>query len=137
MKAALELIRRGVDEILTEEDLIVKLKSKKQLLIKVGFDPTAPDLHLGHTVILNKMRHFQELGHKVVFLIGDFTGRIGDPSGKNKTRPTLDAEDLVNNAQTYADQVFKILDKQLTEIRFNSEWWFFDCDYRKSFLRNT
>jgi len=122
MKAALELIRRGVDEILTEEDLIVKLKSKKQLLIKVGFDPTAPDLHLGHTVILNKMRHFQELGHKVVFLIGDFTGRIGDPSGKNKTRPTLDAEDLVNNAQTYADQVFKILDKQLTEIRFNSEW---------------
>ena len=90
MKAALELIRRGVDEILTEEDLIVKLKSKKQLLIKVGFDPTAPDLHLGHTVILNKMRHFQELGHKVVFLIGDFTGRIGDPSGKNKTRPTLD-----------------------------------------------
>ena len=102
MKAALELIRRGVDEILTEEDLIAKLKSKKQLLIKVGFDPTAPDLHLGHTVILNKMRHFQELGHKVVFLIGDFTGRIGDPSGKNKTRPTLDAEDLVNNAQTYA-----------------------------------
>ena len=86
MKAALELIRRGVDEILTEEDLIAKLKSKKQLLIKVGFDPTAPDLHLGHTVILNKMRHFQELGHKVVFLIGDFTGRIGDPSGKNKTR---------------------------------------------------
>ena len=83
MKAALELIRRGVDEILTEEDLIAKLKSKKQLLIKVGFDPTAPDLHLGHTVILNKMRHFQELGHKVVFLIGDFTGRIGDPSGKN------------------------------------------------------
>ena len=79
MKAALELIRRGVDEILTEEDLIAKLKSKKQLLIKVGFDPTAPDLHLGHTVILNKMRHFQELGHKVVFLIGDFTGRIGDP----------------------------------------------------------
>ena len=122
MKAALELIRRGVDEILTEEDLIAKLESKKQLLIKVGFDPTAPDLHLGHTVILNKMRHFQELGHKVVFLIGDFTGRIGDPSGKNKTRPTLDAEDLVNNAQTYADQVFKILDKQLTEIRFNSEW---------------
>ncbi len=122
MKAALELIRRGVDEILTEEDLIAKLKSKKQLLIKVGFDPTAPDLHLGHTVILNKMRHFQELGHKVVFLIGDFTGRIGDPSGKNKTRPTLDAEDLVKNAQTYADQVFKILDKQLTEIRFNSEW---------------
>ena len=119
MKAALELIRRGVDEILTEEDLIAKLKSKKQLLIKVGFDPTAPDLHLGHTVILNKMRHFQELGHKVVFLIGDFTGRIGDPSGKNKTRPTLDAEDLVNNAQTYADQVFKILDKQLTEIRLS------------------
>ena len=107
MKAALELIRRGVDEILTEEDLIAKLKSKKQLLIKVGFDPTAPDLHLGHTVILNKMRHFQELGHKVVFLIGDFTGRIGDPSGKNKTRPTLDAEDkLPSGANTLNTCIF-------------------------------
>ena len=84
-----KLITRGIDEVLTEDDLTAKLESKKQLTVKVGFDPTAPDLHLGHTVILNKMRHFQELGHKVVFLIGDFTGRIGDPSGKNKTRPTL------------------------------------------------
>ena len=122
MKESLELIKRGIDEVLTEDDLVSKLKSKKQLLIKVGFDPTAPDLHLGHTVILNKMRHFQELGHKVVFLIGDFTGRIGDPSGKNKTRPSLDKEELEKNAKTYSDQVFKILDKDLTDIRFNSEW---------------
>ena len=122
MKESLELIKRGIDEVLTEDDLVSKLKSKKQLLIKVGFDPTAPDLHLGHTVILNKMRHFQELGHKVVFLIGDFTGRIGDPSGKNKTRPSLDKEELEKNAKTYSDQVFKILNKDLTDIRFNSEW---------------
>ena len=122
MKESLELIKRGIDEVLTEDDLVSKLKSKKQLNIKVGFDPTAPDLHLGHTVILNKMRHFQELGHKVVFLIGDFTGRIGDPSGKNKTRPSLDKEELEKNAKTYSDQVFKILNKDLTDIRFNSEW---------------
>ena len=122
MKESLELIKRGIDEVLTEDDLVSKLKSKKQLTIKVGFDPTAPDLHLGHTVILNKMRHFQDLGHKVVFLIGDFTGRIGDPSGKNKTRPSLDKEELENNAKTYSDQVFKILNKDLTDIRFNSEW---------------
>ena len=122
MKESLELIKRGIDEVLTEEDLVSKLKSKKQLTIKVGFDPTAPDLHLGHTVILNKMRHFQDLGHKVVFLIGDFTGRIGDPSGKNKTRPSLDKEELEKNAKTYSDQVFKILNKDLTDIRFNSEW---------------
>lgn len=122
MKESLELIKRGIDEVLTEDDLVSKLKSKKQLIIKVGFDPTAPDLHLGHTVILNKMRHFQELGHKVVFLIGDFTGRIGDPSGKNKTRPSLDKEELEKNAKTYSDQVFKILNKGLTDIRFNSEW---------------
>ena len=122
MKESLELIKRGTDEVLTEDDLVSKLKSKKQLIIKVGFDPTAPDLHLGHTVILNKMRHFQELGHKVVFLIGDFTGRIGDPSGKNKTRPSLDKEELEKNAKTYSDQVFKILNKDLTDIRFNSEW---------------
>jgi tyrosyl-tRNA synthetase len=122
MKESLELIKRGIDEVLTEDDLVSKLKSKKQLIIKVGFDPTAPDLHLGHTVILNKMRHFQELGHKVVFLIGDFTGRIGDPSGKNKTRPSLDKEELEKNAKTYSDQVFKILNKDLTDIRFNSEW---------------
>ena len=122
MKESLELIKRGIDEVLTEDDLVSKLKSKKQLTVKVGFDPTAPDLHLGHTVILNKMRHFQDLGHKVVFLIGDFTGRIGDPSGKNKTRPSLDKEELKKNAKTYSDQVFKILNKDLTDIRFNSEW---------------
>ena len=122
MKESLELIKRGIDEVLTEEDLVSKLKSKKQLTVKVGFDPTAPDLHLGHTVILNKMRHFQDLGHKVVFLIGDFTGQIGDPSGKNKTRPTLDEKELKENAKTYEKQVFKILKKDLTEVRFNSEW---------------
>ena len=122
MKESLELIKRGIDEVLTEDDLVSKLKTKKQLTVKVGFDPTAPDLHLGHTVILNKMRHFQDLGHKVVFLIGDFTGRIGDPSGKNKTRPSLDKEELEKNAKTYSDQVFKILNKDLTDIRFNSEW---------------
>mgnify|MGYP001479727849 FL=1 len=122
MKESLELITRGIDEVLTEDDLVSKLKSKKQLTIKVGFDPTAPDLHLGHTVILNKMRHFQDLGHKVVFLIGDFTGRIGDPSGKNKTRPSLDKKELEKNAKTYSEQVFKILNKHLTDIRFNSEW---------------
>ena len=122
MKESLELIKRGIDEVLTEDDLVSKLKSKKQLTVKVGFDPTAPDLHLGHTVILNKMRHFQNLGHKVVFLIGDFTGRIGDPSGKNKTRPSLDKKELEKNAKTYSDQVFKILNKDLTDIRFNSEW---------------
>ena len=92
-----KLITRGIEEVLTEDDLTAKLESKKQLTVKVGFDPTAPDLHLGHTVILNKMRHFQELGHKVVFLIGDFTGRIGDPSGKNKTRPTLQKKELKEN----------------------------------------
>ena len=122
MKESLELIKRGIDEVLTEDDLVSKLKSKKQLTVKVGLDPTAPDLHFGHTVILNKMRHFQDLGHKVVFLIGDFTGRIGDPSGKNKTRPSLDKEELEKNAKTYSDQVFKILNKDLTDIRFNSEW---------------
>jgi tyrosyl-tRNA synthetase len=122
MKEALKLIKRGTDEILTEADLKKKLDSGKQLVIKAGFDPTAPDLHLGHTVLLNKLRHFQELGHKVIFLIGDFTGQIGDPSGKNKTRPTLDAKELAENSKTYQKQVFKILKKELTEVRFNSEW---------------
>jgi tyrosyl-tRNA synthetase len=122
MDEALALIKRGTDEILTESDLKNKLESGKQLIIKAGFDPTAPDLHLGHTVLLNKLRHFQDLGHKVIFLIGDFTGQIGDPSGKNKTRPTLDAEELIENAKTYEKQVFKILKKELTEVRFNSEW---------------
>ena len=124
MDNALKLIKRGSDEILTESDLQKKLNSGKQLIVKAGFDPTAPDLHLGHTVLLNKLRHFQDLGHKVIFLIGDFTGRIGDPSGTNKTRPTLDAKDLEENAKTYEKQVFKILKKELTEVRFNSEW----CD---------
>ena len=124
MEDALKIINRGTDEILTETDLTKKLKSGKQLVIKAGFDPTAPDLHLGHTVLLNKLRHFQDLGHKVIFLIGDFTGRIGDPSGKNKTRPTLNSKDLIENAKTYEKQVFKILKKELTEIKFNSEW----CD---------
>ena len=124
MKDALKLIKRGADEILTEADLKKKFESGQQLVIKAGFDPTAPDLHFGHTVLLNKLRHFQDLGHKVIFLIGDFTGRIGDPSGINKTRPILDAKDLVENAKTYEKQVFKILKKDLTEIKFNSEW----CD---------
>ena len=122
MSEALKLIKRGTDEILTEGDLKKKLESGKQLTVKAGFDPTAPDLHIGHTVLLNKLRHFQDLGHKVVFLIGDFTGQIGDPSGKNKTRPTLTSEELIANAKTYEKQVFKILKKELTEVKFNSEW---------------
>ena len=124
MDDALKHIKRGSDEILTEDDLQKKLESGKQLVVKAGFDPTAPDLHFGHTVLLNKLRHFQDFGHKVVFLIGDFTGRIGDPSGTNKTRPTLDSKDLLENAKTYEKQVFKILKKDLTEVKFNSEW----CD---------
>ena len=122
MQDDLALIKRGTDEILTESNLKKKLDSGKQLIVKAGFDPTAPDLHLGHTVLLNKLRHFQDLGHKVIFLIGDFTGQIGDPSGKNKTRPTLDKKELIKNAKTYEKQVFKILKKDLTEVRFNSEW---------------
>ena len=122
MQDDLALIKRGTDEILTESDLKKKLESGKQLIVKAGFDPTAPDLHLGHTVLLNKLRHFQDLGHKVIFLIGDFTGQIGDPSGKNKTRPTLGKKELIKNAKTYEKQVFKILKKDLTEVRFNSEW---------------
>ena len=124
MNDGLKHIKRGSDEILTEDDLQKKLESGKQLVVKAGFDPTAPDLHFGHTVLLNKLRHFQDLGHKVIFLIGDFTGRIGDPSGTNKTRPTLDSKDLLENAKTYEKQVFKILKKDLTEVKFNSEW----CD---------
>ncbi|MFL2710540.1 MAG: tyrosine--tRNA ligase [SAR86 cluster bacterium] len=124
MNDALRLIKRGSDEILTESELKKKLDSGKKLIVKAGFDPTAPNLHLGHTVLLNKLRHFQDLGHKVVFLIGDFTGRIGDPSGINKTRPILDSKNLIENAKTYEKQVFKILKKELTEVRFNSEW----CD---------
>jgi tyrosyl-tRNA synthetase len=120
--AALAEIKRGTDEILPEEELITKLKTDKPLTIKAGFDPTAPDLHLGHTVLINKLRTFQQLGHNVVFLIGDFTGMIGDPTGKNVTRKPLTREDVLKNAKTYQEQVFKILDPEKTSIRFNSEW---------------
>lgn len=120
---ALELIGRGADEILKREELEARLKLGRPLRIKAGFDPTAPDLHIGHTVLLNKMRQFQDLGHQVIFLIGDFTGMIGDPTGKNVTRKALTREDVLANAQTYADQVFKVLDKERTEVRFNSEWF--------------
>lgn len=119
---ALELIKRGTDEILLEEGLIEKLKSNKALIIKAGFDPTAPDLHLGHTVLINKLRQFQELGHDVHFLIGDFTGMIGDPTGKNVTRKPLTEEQVLENAKTYKEQVFKILDEEKTTIVFNSQW---------------
>lgn len=122
MKENLNLIKRGIDELISEDELITKLKSKKQLIVKAGFDPTAPDLHLGHTVLINKLRHFQQLGHQIVFLIGDFTGMIGDPSGKNKTRPALDENEIKENARSYKNQVFKILDPKLTDVRFNSEW---------------
>lgn len=119
---SLELIKRGCEELLVESELVEKLKSGRPLRIKAGFDPTAPDLHLGHTVLLNKMRHFQDLGHHIMFLIGDFTGLIGDPTGKNTTRPPLSPEQIQTNAQTYQDQVFKILDPEKTEVCFNSTW---------------
>ena len=122
MKENLNLIKRGVDELISEDELLAKLKSKEQLIVKAGFDPTAPDLHLGHTVLINKLRHFQQLGHQVIFLIGDFTGMIGDPSGKNKTRPALNETEIKENAKSYKKQVFKILDPKLTDVRFNSEW---------------
>ena len=122
MKENLNLIKRGIDELISEDELLAKLKSKKQLVVKAGFDPTAPDLHLGHTVLINKLRHFQQLGHQIIFLIGDFTGMIGDPSGKNKTRPALDEAEIKENAKSYEKQVFKILDPKLTHVRFNSEW---------------
>lgn len=119
---ALEIIRRGTHEILVEEELIKKLAEQRPLRIKAGFDPTAPDLHLGHTVLINKLRQLQDLGHTVLFLIGDFTGRIGDPSGKNVTRKPLTEAQVMENAQTYKDQVFKVLDPVKTQIVFNSEW---------------
>ncbi len=119
---ALAEIKRGCEEILLEEELIAKLKEGKPLKIKAGFDPTAPDLHLGHTVLINKLRTFQQLGHDVIFLIGDFTGMIGDPTGKNVTRKPLTREDVLANAQTYKEQVFKILDPARTRVAFNSEW---------------
>jgi len=116
-------IRRGTEEILVEEELIEKLQSGKKLRVKAGFDPTAPDLHLGHTVLMNKMRQFQDMGHTVIFLIGDFTGLIGDPTGKSATRPPLTPEAITANAASYTEQVFKILDPAKTEVRFNSEWF--------------
>ena len=121
-KEELEIIKRGADEILIESELIEKLKKEKPLKIKAGFDPTAPDLHLGHAVLLNKLRQFQDLGHEVYFLIGDFTGMIGDPTGKNVTRPPLTEENVKENAKTYSEQVFKILDQSKTQIVFNSKW---------------
>ncbi|HEX6637014.1 MAG TPA: tyrosine--tRNA ligase, partial [Steroidobacteraceae bacterium] len=119
---AVETIRRGCDELIVEEELVRKLASGRKLRVKLGLDPTAPDLHLGHTVVINKLRHFQDLGHQVQFLIGDFTGMIGDPTGKNQTRPPLTREQILANAQTYREQVFKILDPDRTQILFNSEW---------------
>jgi tyrosyl-tRNA synthetase len=123
LEEQLALIQRGTQEILSEEDLVAKLKLNRPLRIKAGFDPTAPDLHLGHTVLINKLKHFQDLGHEIYFLIGDYTAKIGDPSGKNSTRPPLTDEQIKVNAQTYAEQVFKILDKEKTRIVFNSEWF--------------
>jgi len=122
MEDNLNLIKRGIDELLNEEELVKKLKAKKQLTVKAGFDPTAPDLHLGHTVLLNKLRHFQQLGHHIIFLIGDFTAMIGDPTGKNKTRPPLDKTTIIENCKSYQKQVFKILDPKLTQVKYNSEW---------------
>ena len=123
VQKALSLIKRGADELLIEADLVDKLKSGRPLRVKAGFDPTAPDLHLGHTVLINKLRHFQELGHHVMFLIGDFTGMIGDPTGRNATRPPLSREQILDNAKTYREQVFKILDPEKTEVCFNSTWF--------------
>jgi tyrosyl-tRNA synthetase len=122
IQQAIETIRRGCHELIVQDELEKKLATGRRLRIKLGLDPTAPDLHLGHTVVINKLRHFQELGHQVQFLIGDFTGMIGDPTGKNQTRPPLTREEILRNAQTYREQVFKILDPDKTEILFNSKW---------------
>jgi tyrosyl-tRNA synthetase len=123
IESQLALIKRGADELLIEAELVDKIKAGRPLRVKAGFDPTAPDLHLGHTVLINKLRHFQDLGHHVMFLIGDFTGMIGDPSGKNATRPPLSREQILENANTYREQVFKILDPVKTEVCFNSTWF--------------
>jgi len=132
-KAELELLTRGTEEIIPKEEFLDKLKSKKKLRVKAGFDPTSPDLHLGHTVLLNKMKILQDMGHEVIFLIGDFTGLVGDPSGVNETRPVLTKEQLKQNAETYKSQVFKILDPLKTEVRFNSEWM--DTIHPSEFIR--
>lgn len=118
----LEIIKRGSTELIEEKELIAKLKKNKPLRVKAGFDPTAPDLHLGHTVLLQKLKQFQDLGHQVIFLIGDFTAKIGDPTGRQKARPALSPEQIDENIKTYKDQVFKILDPEKTEVRYNSEW---------------
>ena len=118
----IEIIKRSTEEIIQESELLAKLKEGRPLRIKAGFDPTAPDLHLGHTVLINKLRVFQDLGHEVIFLIGDFTGMIGDPTGKNVTRKPLTQEQVKENAKSYQEQVFKILDPQKTRVVFNSEW---------------
>ena len=122
LQTQLELIKRGAVEVLPEEELLAKLKQGRPLKIKAGFDPTAPDLHLGHTVLIQKMKQFQDLGHEVIFLIGDFTGMIGDPSGKSETRKQLTREEVVTNAETYKEQIFKILDPKKTVIEFNHRW---------------
>jgi len=123
VQSNLAVIKRGAEELLVEAELVDKLKSGRPLRVKAGFDPTAPDLHLGHTVLINKLRHFQELGHHVMFLIGDFTGMIGDPTGRNATRPPLTREQILENAKTYREQVFKILDPEKTEVCFNATWF--------------
>ena len=122
VEQALAIIKRGAEELIVEEELVEKLKAGKRLRVKAGFDPTAPDLHLGHTVLINKLKQFQDLGHEVLFLIGDFTGMIGDPTGKSATRPPLTQEQVEQNAQTYKEQVFKILDPERTTVMFNSSW---------------
>jgi tyrosyl-tRNA synthetase len=122
IKEQLEVIKRGSEELIVEAELVEKLKTARPLRVKAGFDPTAPDLHLGHTVLMNKMRQFQELGHQVIFLVGDFTGLIGDPTGRNATRPPLTREQIAQNAETYQEQAFKILDPEKTELAFNSTW---------------
>jgi len=123
VESSLQVIKRGCDELLLESELVERLKSGRPLRVKAGFDPTAPDLHFGHTVLINKLRHFQDLGHHIMFLIGDFTGLIGDPTGKNATRPPLSRGQILENAKTYKEQVFKILDPEKTEICFNSAWF--------------
>src|SRR3954451_12782080 len=120
IEQAVQTIRRGSEELIVEQELRKKLASGRKLRVKLGLDPTAPDLHLGHTVVINKLRDFQQLGHQVQFLIGDFTGMIGDPTGKNQTRPALTRDEILKNAQSYKDQVFKILDPDKTQILFNS-----------------
>lgn len=122
MNTQLTVLLRGTEQVFHKEDLAERLEGDRPLRVKVGFDPTAPDLHLGHTVLIHKMRQFQDLGHQVIFLVGDFTGRIGDPSGRNATRPILTAQELQDNQKTYLEQAFKILDREKTEVRFNSEW---------------